>query len=304
MKLSTLFGIAIGIIAIFGAFLWEGGSIDAIIMLPALTIVLGGTLAAGLAGSSFRQMAKLPQLFYIAMNPKEYDLKEIVQQIVSFSYIARRDGILALETQLDKVKHPHLKKLFEICIDGTDPETFQDIVDNEAEHLTKRHESNISLFTKLGGYSPTMGLIGTVLALIATFASAGADPEVLIRNIAPAFIATMWGILLANIVWLPVSDKLRSLHDEEIRHLQIMASGVYAVLLGDTPVMIKQRLASAFSLPEQEEIKKSKIRPFLSKKEKPKGNGPQRLPKVTPPKRASRKEQEEAPKKPQSIKSK
>ncbi len=256
MKISTLIGIIFGLLAIFGAFLWEGGTIDTLFMLPAMLIVFGGTFAAGLAGSSFRQMAKMPQLIKIAIFPPKYDIEAITRQIVSFAFMARKEGILSLEKQLGKVKHPFLKKLLTISIDGADPETLVDIVEKEMEYISARHNANINLFVKMGGYSPTMGIIGTVMGLIATLAAAGSDPNVLIHHIASAFIATMWGILMANIVWLPIGDKLKTLHNNEMQILNVMLDGMYAVQLGEMPSVIKSRLSSAFPLSQQESLMK------------------------------------------------
>jgi chemotaxis protein MotA len=254
MRASTLIGIVVGLVAIFGAFLWEGGTVDALFMLPAMLIVFGGTLAAGLAGTSFGQMAKMPRLFFYSLNPKQYDTKAIVNQIVEFSYIARREGILSLESRLDEVEHPFLRKLFGICIDGVDPDSLKNIVESEVEHISERHEANIGLFSKLGGYSPTMGIIGTVMGLIATLAAAGEDPNVLIRHISSAFIATMWGILMANIVWLPIADKLRTLHNAEMELFSIMLDGTYSIQAGEMPSVIRAKLASAFPLKEQDDL--------------------------------------------------
>ncbi|MCL5990826.1 MAG: MotA/TolQ/ExbB proton channel family protein, partial [Bacteroidetes bacterium] len=229
MKASTLFGIIFGFVAIFGAFLWEGGTLGALIMLPAMLIVFGGTLAAGMAGSSMTQIAKMPRLFYISFLPKAYNIKEIIEQIVEFSVVARKEGILSIESRLKFVKHPYLKKLFQLCIDGADPDTIVRIVDSDMNYITLRHNANINLFIKMGGYSPTMGIIGTVMGLIATLAAAGSDPNILIHHIASAFIATMWGIFMANIVWLPVGDKLKSLHEHEMTLLHVMLEGAYSV---------------------------------------------------------------------------
>ncbi len=254
MKASTLIGILFGFLAIFGAFVWEGGTLDALIMLPAMLIVFGGTLAAGLAGSSFADIARLPKLFWLAVNPPKYEIDKIVKQIIEFSYIARRQGILTLEDKISEMKHPFMQKLFQICIDGSDPETLHSIVQSEIANISLRHNKNIGLFVKLGGYSPTMGIIGTVMGLISTLAAAGSDPNILIHHIASAFIATMWGIFMANIVWLPIGDKLRAMHNEEIQIINIMFEGVYSVQLGETPMVIKQKMIGAFPLQTQKAI--------------------------------------------------
>ncbi len=257
MKLSTLVGIIVGLISIFGAYLWEGGTFDSLFMLPAMLIVFGGTLAAGLAGSSFRQVVLIPKLIVLAINPPGYDRLKIIDQIVNLATLARREGILAIENKLNDMQHPFMKKLFKICIDGADPDTLIKIVDSEIGFLSNRHNANIDFFIKLGGYSPTMGIIGTVMGLISTLASAGSDPNVLIHHIATAFIATMWGILMANVVWLPIGDKLKRIHKDEMEIISIMVDGVQSVQLGENPSVIRSKLLSAFPLPEQERISKS-----------------------------------------------
>ncbi len=258
MKAGTLVSILLGTIAIFGAFFWEGGSFDSLFMLPAMLIVFGGTIAAGVAGSSLQQLKLLPKLMYMAFFPKKYNVEEIIHQIVLFAGLARREGILTLENRLHEVKHPYLAKLIEICIDGADPATLESIFETELFYLNERHNRNISFFNKLGGYSPTMGIIGTVMGLISTLASVGGDPNTLIHHIATAFIATMWGIFMANIVWLPIADKLQMLHNEEVTLLQVMLDGTRGVQLGETPTVIQNRLASALPLGDQKRFKSRK----------------------------------------------
>lgn len=278
MRANTLFGILLGALAIFGAFLWEGGEIDALIMLPAMTIVFGGTLAAGFAGTSPEIMARLPKLIKIAFFPKKYDLNKIILQIVEIAAIARRQGILAIESKIETLEHPFLKKLFRTAVDGADPDTILKMAETEINYITDRHNTNINLFMKLGGYSPTMGIIGTVMALISTLASAGSEPVVLIRHIASAFIATMWGIFMANIVWLPIGDKLRTLHNNEMQLLQVMVDGVYSVQLGEIPSVIRAKLIGSFPLSEQDAIlEKHKIIQadlFLKKSAQPSEENP------------------------------
>ncbi|MBX3045299.1 MAG: MotA/TolQ/ExbB proton channel family protein [Candidatus Kapabacteria bacterium] len=254
MKGSTLTGIIIGTIAILGSFLWEGGKTAYLFLLPPMVIVIVGTLAAGLAGHSFEVFRKIPLLIKITMKPPEYDIKGIILQIVNLAAMARREGLLSLENQLKNVKHPYLGKLLENVIDGADPEALDQLVDNELHAMTERHLVYIGFFNKLGGYSPTMGIIGTVMGLIATLASVGSEPEVLIANIASAFIATLWGIFMANIVWLPVADKLRFLHDEEMKVLNIIINGIKSMQKGEIPLVIHAKLVSALPLSEQKTI--------------------------------------------------
>ncbi len=263
MKSSTFIGILFGLIAIFGAYIWEGGSFEILFMLPAMLIVFGGTLAAGIAGTTWEQFKKLPKLFYVAFKPKHYDLVKIINQIIEYSYIVRRRGMLALDKHLANSYHLFLKKLFQNCIDGADPESLKKIVELDIYNMTERHQQNINLFVKMGGYSPTMGIIGTVMGLIAALASAGNEPTELIHHIASAFIATMWGIIMANIVWLPIGDKLKVLHDEEVQVMQIIAEGVEAVLKGDMPIVIKSKLSGTLPYYLQNQIVTKEIKTNL-----------------------------------------
>ncbi|MFN3306104.1 MAG: motility protein A [Candidatus Kapaibacteriota bacterium] len=259
MRFSSGLALLFGFIAIFGAFIWESGSLESVFLGPALLIVVGGTLAAGLAGTSVEVMARMPKLIWIALFPKKYDRWEIIDKFVDLSTFSRKEGILAIERRLDEIEHPFMKRLFLWLIDGTDPQTLQKMAESEMLYLTERHNINITLFQKLGGYSPTMGIIGTVMGLIATLSSAGSDPTVLIRHIATAFIATMWGIILANLLWLPIGDKLRVLHQEEIELMQMILDGTLAIQVGEIPSVVRSKLLTALPLSEQEKYLESRI---------------------------------------------
>lgn len=253
MKINTLVGILLGLLAIFGAYFLEGGKHEALFMLSPLIIVVGGTLSAGLAGTSLSVFAKIPKLIAIAFNPPEENKMQLINQITEFSKKSRKEGILALEGEIKRVDNPFMRKLLRICIDGADQEVFDQIVESEISHLEKRHNEGIELFSKLGGYSPTMGIIGTVMGLILTLSQVGSDPNELIKNIATAFIATMWGIILANILWLPISDKLRKVHNDEMEIIQLIVDGIRGIHSGDNPSSIKSKLMSIFPIPEQEQ---------------------------------------------------
>jgi chemotaxis protein MotA len=120
--------------------------------------------------------------------------------------------------------------------------------------MQERHYSNIHIFTKMGGYAPTMGIIGTVMGLIMTLANAGADPTSLIKNIATAFIATLWGIFSANLLWLPIGDRLKRCHTEEKNMMEIALEGVLTLQSGEIPSIMKARLVGM--LPQKEQIRK------------------------------------------------
>ncbi len=254
MRSSAVVGFLFGFGMIFGAYYLEGGTAATLFLLPALMIVFGGTIATAMIGSSWVHIARIPRLIAIALFPPTYDALGIARQIIRYSVVARKDGILALEKFLPRVPHPYLKKLLQLVIDGTDPAELRKIADTELHFIAQRHQININIFGRMGGYAPTMGIIGTVMGLISTLASAGDDPTTLIHHIAMAFIATMWGILSANLIWLPIADKLKTLHEEEEQLLKMMQEGMIALQEGAPPSTIKFKVASLLPISQQEQI--------------------------------------------------
>jgi chemotaxis protein MotA len=252
MRNSTLIGLLLGCFAIFGAFLLEGGSLSSLFLLPALLIVLGGTFAATMIGTSFEHFARLPRLIAVAIFPPRYDPQDTIETIVRFAALSRREGLLTLERRLGEAKHLYMRKLLQLAIDGVDPQSLRQIAENELYFIGERHQANIQLFMRMGGYSPTMGIIGTVMGLISTMAGVGGDPNDLIRHIASAFIATLWGIFMANIVWLPIGDKLKTLHEQEMQLLNMIVEGVCSVQLGEVPSVIRAHLISILPLEQQQ----------------------------------------------------
>lgn len=254
LEIGTVAGLLFGIVSIFGSFMVEGGKIGALIMIPAMTIVFGGTFATAMIGTSFKQFSQIWRFGLIAFTPPKHDVEKLIESIVQYATKARKDGLLALEKDLSQVEHQFLKKMLRFAIDGTDPETMRAVADAEMGFLNERHISNAQVFQKMGGYSPTMGIIGTVMGLIVTLANAGGDPNELIHHIATAFIATLWGIFMANIVWLPIADKLKTIHGEENLVMEVTVEGVLALQAGEIPAIVRSKLRAMLPSSEQGEI--------------------------------------------------
>jgi chemotaxis protein MotA len=248
--ISTAGGLLFGFLAIFGSFVLEGGKVGALILVPAITIVFGGTLAAAMIGTSIRNITAIVRLVGLSIFPPRYDFKGTIDEVVRFATVARRDGLLALEKESDKSKDAYLKRILRFAIDGTEPEVLRSIIESEVHHIGERHMQGVSIFQKMGGYSPTMGIIGTVMGLIATLASAGDDPNQLIHHIASAFIATLWGVFMANIVWLPIADKLKFIHAEESLFMEMISEGVIAIQAGEIPSVVRAKLNSMLPIYE------------------------------------------------------
>ena len=252
LDIGTVGGLALGVLSIFGSFVLEGGSVGALMLIPAMVIVFGGTFGATMIGTSMKSFMGIGKLIKMALFPPQFEVKEAIEKIVKFSTIARKDGLLALEKELDKVENPFMKKILRFAIDGTDPEVLRSLAETEVVNAAQRHAKSSSIFQKMGGYSPTMGIIGTVMGLIATLAAAGEDPNLLIHHIASAFIATLWGVFMANVVWLPIADKLKHIQGEENLFMEIIVEGILSIQVGEIPSVIKAKLNSMLPSRQQE----------------------------------------------------
>ncbi|MPM76307.1 Chemotaxis protein PomA [bioreactor metagenome] len=186
------------------------------------------------------------KLMGIAFYPPQYNKKEISFQILEYSLITRKSGMLAIEDKVNAAKHPYIKKIFQAGIDGADANALEELFMLEIEGINNRHNENTGFFQKLGGLSPTMGIIGTVMGLISTMGSASenGDADVLIYNISIAFLATLWGIAMANLVWIPIADKLQFVHNEEVEVLELIFEGAKSVVSGESTLVISSKLSS------------------------------------------------------------
>jgi len=250
--ITTAAGLGLGVVAIFGSFMWEGGEVAGLLLGPAMLIVFAGTFAAAIIGTSLKNFLKIGKMLRLVLFPPRYEVAEAIRNIVHFSTIARKEGLLALEKELVKVDNPFMKKVLRFAIDGTEPAILRSLAETEVLYVGERHAQSAAIFQKMGGYSPTMGIIGTVMGLIATLASAGDDPNKLIRHIAGAFVATLWGVFMANLVWLPIADKLKHIHNEEYLFMDLIVEGILSIQAGEIPSVIKAKLNSMLPSGEQE----------------------------------------------------
>ncbi len=253
-KIGSLNGLVLGIVSIFGAFLLEGGSLKALFLIAPLFIVFGGTFAAVIIGFGIDKFSNILKLIKIAYFPRSYDLNKLIDEFFRLSIKSRKEGLLAIEKDLVHLRYKFPQKLTHYIIDGADKETVENLAMLEIKSMQDRHYSNIFIFSKMGGYAPTMGILGTVMALIMTLANAGSDPNVLIKNIATAFIATLWGVFSANLLWLPIGDKLRRCHLEEKHMMEMSLEGVLALQSGEIPSILKARLISMLPQKDQQEV--------------------------------------------------
>jgi chemotaxis protein MotA len=208
MDPATLIGIALAVVSLLIMMIMEGSSPMAIVLIPAMILVFGGTFGAAIAGSSMADVKKIGAWFKLALLPaKVPPVADRIATLVSLAEKARKEGLLALEAQVKDIDDPFLKRGLQMGIDGTDPEELRQVL--EGEITAKKSEDKVAakFFNAMGGYAPTVGIIGTVVGLIHVLENLD-KPESLGPLIAGAFVATLWGVLSANIFWLPMGAKI------------------------------------------------------------------------------------------------
>lgn len=249
MDVATILGLILGIGALLVSFLMEGGHLSALIQIPAMLLVIVGTFGAATVTTSMKELANLPSLLKVALYDKTMNTHELIELISDLAQKARKNGLLSLEKELDNIKDPFLKKAIQLAIDGFETNKIREILEIEMVYTEERHRAGAAFFSKLGGFSPTLGIMGTVLGLIHALGNMESSSN-MASAIAGAFIATLWGVALANLVYLPISDKLKHKHQDEALYLELIAEGVISLAMGDNPRVIKMKLLS-FLLPDK-----------------------------------------------------
>lgn len=243
MDIATIGGLVLGIGAVLVSFVLEGGHLGSIVQLPAMMIVIGGTIGASVVTTSMKTVMKVPSYLKLALFGKSDNPLRTIDMIVKLSEKARREGILGLEKDLKAIRNPFFRKAVQLVIDGAETTMLKEILETEIAYVEERHKKGILFFQKMGGFSPTMGIIGTVLGLIHTLSNTS-DADRMAQAIASAFIATLWGVALANLCYLPISDKLKLRHEEELAGLDLIMEGIVAIQSGDNPRVVKTKLLS------------------------------------------------------------
>jgi chemotaxis protein MotA len=212
---------------------------------PAFIIIFFGTTGATMMSFPYDTVKEVIPILKKAFQKQELDPRAIVTQLVGFATKARREGLLGLEEEAEAVGDPFLKKGLQLVVDGTDIEMIRNIMETDIAFLESRHKVGESVFGTFGGFSPTLGIIGTVIGLVhalSAFGSGEADPVALVAAIATAFIATFYGISFANLFFLPISFKLKQNSQQEVLMREVMLEGILAISAGDNPRIVEEKL--------------------------------------------------------------
>jgi chemotaxis protein MotA len=245
---------AIGIGAGFGvvilANVLEGGNPMSLLLLPPMVLVFGTTLLVTLAGATMKDAKTAVASAKRAFTGNAASAEDLVPQVVELAEKARREGLLALEDQVKKVDDPFLQRGVTMAIDGTDPEELRDILECEVYAKRAADRQAAKFFSDAGAYAPTIGIIGTVMGLVHVLENL-ADPSELGHLIAGAFVATLWGVTSANVIFLPLGNRLKRLGELECARMEVTIEGIAAIQAGSNPRAIAQKLRSL--LPDAKE---------------------------------------------------
>lgn len=256
MDKSSFGGIVLAIGGILTGMMMEGGSLRQILQPTAAIIVFGGTLGAILLQFPLRTVIQAVKQLAVVFFSKEQDGSAVVTQLVAFANKARRSGIVSLDQDLGSVQEPFMKQALMLAVDGTEPAELRKIMQLELDNHGEADERIPQVFESAGGYSPTVGIIGAVLGLIQVMQHLDNIDEVG-RGIAVAFVATIYGVGLANLVCLPSAGKLKIRHREDQIQKEMMLEGVISIMEGMNPRMVELKLRTFLSEqhPEHEATK-------------------------------------------------
>ncbi len=240
MDIVTIVGVIMAF-ALIGWAIMSGGSAGAFIDVPSMAIVIGGSIAASMAAVPSSTLKCIAKIFGKTIKGSTQSPSKLIEDLVSYAEVARRDGILSLESMCKEIEDPFIVRGIQMAVDGTDPELIEQIMETELENLIGRHEAGRGLFATIGKYAPAFGMIGTLVGLVAMLANMD-DPSSIGGGMAVALLTTMYGAILANVVFLPLADKLAARSAEEVLLKTIIIKGVMSIQSGDNPRIVEQKL--------------------------------------------------------------
>lgn len=241
MDKISIAGLFIGLVAILGGQMLEGGSIGSLVQPTALLIVLGGTLGAVLLQSPFHIFLRGIKMAKWVWFPPVIEQKRAIDQILSWSQLSRREGLLALENFVPGIKDEFTRKGLQLLVDGADPDRIRELLEVEIDIYEDEWRQSAKIWDAAGGYSPTIGILGAVMGLIHVMENLS-DPTKLGAGIAVAFVATIYGVGLANLVYLPIGGKLKYYISRMVSAREMLIDGLVGIAVGDNPRIIESRL--------------------------------------------------------------
>jgi len=241
MDVLSIIGVILAFAAIIGGNALEGGHLDSLLNGPALVIVVGGTVGAILLQTPIRDFLHALRLAGQVFRPPKINTKSAIEKIIYWSDVARKEGLLGLETVAETEKDLFMRKGMQLLVDGSEPEVIRAILEVELDHQEYHDLAAAKVFEGMGGYSPTIGIIGAVMGLIHVMQNL-ADPSKLGSGIATAFVATIYGVGLANLFLLPFGNKLKAHAISRSQYREMIIEGIISIAEGENPRNIESKL--------------------------------------------------------------
>ncbi|MFS0725006.1 flagellar motor stator protein MotA [Paenibacillus sp. 1P07SE] len=250
MEKSTLIGIVLGIVAVVGGMFLKHAPLANLYNPAAFVIILVGTAASLFVGFPMSEVKKFPQLLKLVFSAQQLVPRgELIRLFMDWATITRREGLLALETQVDDIQDPFLRNGMRMIIDGNDQDFVRDVLLEDISATEERHKAGALIFSQAGMYAPTLGVLGAVIGLIAALGDMS-DMNQLANAIAAAFIATLLGIFTGYVLWHPIANKLKRLSKREMEIRLMMVEGLLSIQSGVSTIAISQKL-SVFLTPTE-----------------------------------------------------
>lgn len=243
MDFATIFGPFVALCAIAVAVLLDHGNPFSLINGPSIILVIGGTLGATMMAYPLKTFAMLPKYIWQSFRMEKPNPHAQINLFVKLADRARRGGLLALEEDMLKIKDPFIRNALMLVVDGIAPDEVRRVMENDNEMTSQRHQTGIAMMATMAGVAPAMGMIGTVVGLIGVMGNLS-DPSQLGPSIAVAFLTTLYGSLLGNLVFSPMGNKLKQKDKEEMFIREMIIEGILAVQESENPRIVRQKLES------------------------------------------------------------
>jgi len=250
MDILSIGGLILGFGSLLVAFVMEKGNPAKLVQISAALIVFGGTIAAVLVSFPMSEVKLAIKYLKMVFFDKKFNTSELVEQLVQLSDRARKEGLLALEQELPNIQNPLLKKGLGLVVDGIEGEVIRDILDREVYLKEQEIKAAAEVFEAAGGYSPTMGIIGTVMGLISVLSNIS-NPDELSGAIAVAFVATLYGVSTANLIWLNFGKKIKVKGKQEKMVDELVVEGLLSIQAGENPRILREKIGGEITQKEE-----------------------------------------------------
>ena len=267
MEKTTIIGISAGFACILISILL-GGDLVSFWNLPSVFIVFGGVIASTIVSYPGKMLKSLKTVYSMAFKEKHIDLNEDIELIIKIANVARREGLLALENAVGEVENPFLQKGIMLIVDGADGELVKNILETEISFIQERHTQGQNIITSMASYSPAYGMIGTLVGLINMLKNLS-DSSTLGPSMSVALITTLYGVVLANLVFTPIAKKLKIMSDSEALQKELYMEGLLSIQDGENPRIIKDKLTAFISRQDIRKAEEESTQPNPEVKEIP-----------------------------------